>query len=175
MRFFNELLELKEVYRQTADDRTDSSAEHTWGCLLLADHYIDLVEKELNRERVFRLILYHDLVEVEAGDIPVTDEEAREEKEEIEREAFETITERMPDGWSERYAEFYEEYEANETMEAKFAHAMDKLEPLAQWLDVPDELREQGYTKEFMREKKMPYLEPFPVLVDEFERVLADL
>lgn len=175
MRFFNDLLGLKEVYRQTAEERTDSSAEHTWGCMLLADYYMDKVDAELDRERVFRILLYHDVVEVEAGDVPVTDEEGRKQKEEEEREAFQKLLAEMPDDWAERYAEFYHEYEENETVEAKFAHAMDKLEPLAQWLDVPEQLREAGYTKEFMREKKMPYLEPFPVLVDKFEEVLKEL
>ena len=67
------LYELKKIYRSTkVENRFESSAEHSWSCLILADYFINKYHLNINKQKVFELLLYHDLVEIETGDTPLT-------------------------------------------------------------------------------------------------------
>lgn len=60
------LYQLKAVYRACdVDDRKESSAEHSWGCMILADYFLSKMKLKLDRTKVMDILLYHDLVEVE--------------------------------------------------------------------------------------------------------------
>lgn len=63
------LYKLKSVYRDSSvGNRKESSAEHSWSCLMLADYFIEKMNLKIDRIKVYELLMYHDLVEIEAGD-----------------------------------------------------------------------------------------------------------
>jgi putative hydrolases of HD superfamily len=62
----NKIYELKSVYRFTSvDDRKESVAEHSWSSLILADYFMTTMDIELDKIKVYELIMYHDLAEIE--------------------------------------------------------------------------------------------------------------
>jgi putative hydrolases of HD superfamily len=82
-----EIYKLKQVYRlNSVGNRKESSAEHTWSCLMLAEFFLEQHSK-LNKSKVFELILFHDLVEIEAGDTQLAPGVSREDKIEKEKNA----------------------------------------------------------------------------------------
>lgn len=70
---------LKNVDRDAVvGKRKESSAEHSWSTLILADYFLNIMnDKSLNRLKVYELLLYHDIVEIESGDIPIHHTEKR--------------------------------------------------------------------------------------------------
>ena len=79
------LYKLKCVYRDSSvGNRKESSAEHSWSCLMLADYFMKKIKLKINKMRVYELLMYHDLVEIEAGDTPVHHEHKRVLKKEAE-------------------------------------------------------------------------------------------
>lgn len=124
---------LKSVERRTVlvdRSRAENPAEHSWHlavlALLLEEHGIE----PLDRLRVLELLVVHDLVEVEAGDTFAYDVEALEEQEARERRAAESLFGRLPSDQSARFRSLWEEFEARETAEARFALALDRLQPV---------------------------------------------
>jgi putative hydrolases of HD superfamily len=132
--FLKEIDDLKQILRQTVlikDQRQENDAEHSWHLAMLVlvlseysnDPSIDLL-------RTIKMALTHDLVEIDAGDTFCYDDQARNGKVEREREAAHRIFSILPDEMSERYINLWEEFEAMKTPEAKFAAAVDRLQPL---------------------------------------------
>ena len=92
----HDLYLLKEVERKTTvKERFESSAEHTYSCFILADYFLDLMGEKLDRGRVMQLLLYHDMVEIYAGDTFILDDTGRAEKKAKEHQAL------SPDFYSE--------------------------------------------------------------------------
>lgn len=114
-------------------ERRESVAEHTWMALLVALTLIDKVEKELDSNKVFRMLIIHDLVEVFAKDIPSHEiSQRQDEKQDNEREALKKIVTTLSSKEAENIVNLWEEFEARETDEAKFSYALDKFECLLQ-------------------------------------------
>src|SRR3989344_2892413 len=68
-RVFNRL---KSIYRKNSvDQRNESSSEHSWSCLLLADFFLSKIDLGLNKIKVYELLIYHDILEIEVGDTPL--------------------------------------------------------------------------------------------------------
>src|SRR3989338_3903155 len=87
---FRILNRLKSIHRlNSVGDRKESSAEHSWSCLLLADFFLSKNDYGLDRLKVYELLMYHDVVEIEAGDTPLHPELKRLDKKEKEQEASE--------------------------------------------------------------------------------------
>jgi len=111
--------------------RQENDAEHSWHLSMLVlvlseysnDSSIDLL-------RTIRMTLIHDIVEIDAGDTFCYDNHSREKKVEREREAAHRIFSILPDEMAEEYINLWEEFEAMKTPEAKFAAAVDRLQPL---------------------------------------------
>ena len=132
--FLKEIDDLKQILRQTVlikDQRQENDAEHSWHLAMLVlvlseysnDPSIDLL-------RTIKMALIHDLVEIDAGDTFCYDDQARKGKVERERKAAHRIFGILPDEISEEYINLWEEFEAMKTPEAKFAAAVDRLQPL---------------------------------------------
>ena len=118
--------------------RVESVAEHTWMMLLMALVLMDKVEIKLDEPKVLKMIIIHDLVEVLAGDIPSHEISKRQDGKQInEREALKAMTSKLEKETANEIIQLWEEFEARETPEAKFAYALDKFECLFQH-DVTD-------------------------------------
>ena len=132
-RFIYEIDRLKAVVRRNllADgSRNENSAEHSWHlamvALAMAPHAVETVDIE----RVIRILLVHDIVEVDAGDVDIYDVEGRKAKEAEEVAAADRIFALLPESQGSEMRALWDEYEARATPEARFAYACDRLQPL---------------------------------------------
>lgn len=133
------LYTLKHVvrYNSVRDDsvHAESVAEHIYGMFILADYFliIESSAQELDRERVMSLILYHELGEIETGDIPTY--QKTEADKAAEYEAAQRVLKDIPTKLQEKAAVLYDEYEELVTPESKFVKAIDKIEPIFEVFD----------------------------------------
>jgi putative hydrolase of HD superfamily len=131
--FFLEMDRLKLVVRRNYlidGSRLENSAEHSWhlalAALVLAPH----ADPEVDVARAVLLLLAHDLVEIDAGDTYIYDDQAREVKARAEVEAADRLFGLLPEGEGAELRRLWEEYEERETPTARFAYAIDRLQPL---------------------------------------------
>lgn len=132
--FILEIDRLKTIRRRTYltdTSRFENSAEHSWHiavmALVLAEH---ANADDLDLFRVIRMMLLHDLVEIDAGDTFAYDDQARQDKTEREEAAADRIFQLLPADQAEEFRGLWEEFEARQTPESRFAAALDRLQPL---------------------------------------------
>jgi putative hydrolase of HD superfamily len=133
IRFALEADRLKSVIRRTRlvdGSRQENSAEHSWHLALLAVLLADTAAPEVDAARVVRMLLVHDVVEVEAGDTFAYDADANLGREERERMAAERTFGLLPAGQGAELRALWEEFEAGESPDARFAVALDRFQPL---------------------------------------------
>jgi len=133
VRFLVELDALKRVHRRSLlvdASRPENSAEHSWHlalfALLLAPH----AAEDVDVTRVVEMLLVHDVVEIDAGDVLVYDTAAMADKARAEAAAADRIFGLLPDAEADRLRALWEEYEERATPEARFAFAVDRLQPV---------------------------------------------
>lgn len=162
---------LKSVERfNRVKDRRESSAEHSWSCLVLADYFLSGIKQKLDQEKVMSMLLYHDLVEIEVGDVNLIDEHKRKDKREKELEVAKILSKKMPKEIGEKYLRLFQEFEECKTSEAKFCKAIDALDAELHELDYKEDWK--GWTEEFLRKKKGFLFEEFPEMKALFEESL---
>lgn len=174
-----ELNQLRKFYRLKNIERAcsvlgrkESAAEHSWSCLILADYFLTLMnDHSIDRLKVYETLLYHDLVEIEAGDVNLIEENKRKNKKERERQALKRLKEQLPLTLRKKFEGLFNEFEAGETKEARFAKAIDALDAEIHELDYKKDW--QGWTEEFLRKTKEPLFKEFPKLKEAFEKTLA--
>ena len=134
MRFMVEIDRLKSVNRRspiTTGERRENSAEHSWHVAmmawLLSEHAND---QSLDFNRVLKMMLIHDIVEIDAGDTYIYDEAGQSQKFEKEKLAAERIFGLLPKDQADELMELWLEYEEQETKESKFATSLDRLQPV---------------------------------------------
>lgn len=133
LRFVYEIDQLKSVMRRNhlADgSRHENSAEHSWHLAMVAMAMAPHAKEPVDIERVIRILLVHDIVEVDAGDVDIYDVEGRKAKEAEEIAAADRIFALLPESQGPELRALWDEYEARETPEARFAYACDRLQPL---------------------------------------------
>ncbi len=133
LQFILEIDRLKGILRRSLlldSGRRENSAEHSWHLaimvLVLAEHANELFDVL----HTLNLVLIHDIVEIDAGDTYAYDAEGHADKAEREREAAHRIFGLLPAEQAAEMIELWEEYESQQTPEARFALAMDRLMPL---------------------------------------------
>lgn len=125
----SERLKLELRHSWLSDGRHESVAEHSWQMALMALLTHRHLAVEIDLEKTLKMIVVHDLVEVEAGDVPsFATGEAMEQKAAREEAAMQSIRKQLPDAVGEEIQALWQEYEAKQSNEAKFAGALDKLE-----------------------------------------------
>jgi putative hydrolase of HD superfamily len=168
---FRILNKLKSVYRfNSVDNRKESSAEHSWSALMLADMYMT---KELDRLKVYELLMYHDVVEIEAGDTPFHPEMSRDGKKEKEEKAIKILKKQLPRKLSGKFIKLVKEFEDRKTIEARYAKAIDTLDAAIHELDYRKDWK--GWTKEFLVKNKSKYFDDFPELKKAFDTIIQHL
>jgi putative hydrolase of HD superfamily len=131
--FLLELDKAKHVLRQNplADgSRRENDAEHMWHLALLVIVLAEHAAEPIDVLRVLKLVLLHDIVEIDAGDVFLYDTEGRAAKEEKEKEAADRIYGLLPDDQRDELRGLWEEFEQRRTPESRFAAAVDRLQPL---------------------------------------------
>lgn len=133
LRFVTEIDRLKSVLRQTLlldASRRENSAEHSWHLALMALVLREYAPTGTDLIRVLKMLLLHDVIEIEAGDTFCYDAEANLDKAARERAAAARTFGLLPDDLNLELRALWEEFEAGETPEARFANALDRLQPL---------------------------------------------
>lgn len=133
--FVVEADKLKQILRQTRlmdGSRRENSAEHSWHLALMALTLAEHAGAPVDLAHVVRLVLVHDLVEIDAGDTFCYDAQANLSKAEREQAAAARVFGLLPEEQGRALRALWDEFEAGETAEARFANALDRLEPLLQ-------------------------------------------
>ena len=148
---FAERLKFELRHSWLSNGRQESVAEHVWRTSLMAVLLYPYLEQSLDMAKTLKMIIIHDIVEAEAGDVPVFEAEtpeAKKKKQEKEKCAIENIKTMLNSSSGDEIYELWFEFEEKRTLEAKFAQALDKLEAQIQhneadiktWLP-PEKLR----------------------------------
>ena len=134
LRFIEEIEKLKTVYRNNRilnEDRYENSSEHSWHIALMALLFVDDYEiKNIDLLKTVKMLLIHDLVEIYAGDTWLYDDTARDNAQLLEEEAAKKIFGLLPQKECDDFIELWYEFENRETPEAKYAAALDGLQPI---------------------------------------------
>jgi putative hydrolases of HD superfamily len=134
LRFLSEADQLKTVLRQSTlidVSRQENSAEHSWHLALMALVLAGHAPAGTDISRVVAMVLLHDLVEIDAGDLFVyAGEEAQARQEVAEHAAADRIFALLPASQAATFRALWDEFEERRTPEAKFARALDRLQPM---------------------------------------------
>ena len=123
----------KNIFRQThlsGHGRNENDAEHAWHMAIMAYLLREYSNEPVDAAKVMLMCLIHDIVEIDAGDTYAYDEEGLKTQKARENAAKERIFSLLPDDQKEELTSLFDEFEASETPEARFAHAIDNLQPL---------------------------------------------
>ena len=123
----------KNIFRQThlsGHGRNENDAEHAWHMAIMAYILREYANETIDIAKVMLMCLIHDIVEIDAGDTYAYDAEGAKTKKAREDAAKERIYSLLPTDQKEELIALFDEFEAWETPESRFAHAMDNLQPL---------------------------------------------
>ncbi len=146
MDFALEIDKEKNIFRQThlsEHGRNENDAEHAWHMAIMAYLLKEYSNQEIDISKVMIMCLIHDIVEIDAGDTYAYDAEGLATQKQREDAAKERIFSILPEDQKKEFIEIFDEFEACQTPESKFAHSMDNLQPLmlnnsndgADWLE----------------------------------------
>lgn len=133
--FIKEIDKIKYIQRKTKlfnSDRNENDAEHSWHLAVMAIVLAGHANEAVDILKVVKMVLIHDIVEIDAGDTFIYDTQKNHQNTDNERLAAQRIFGLLPEEQARELIEIWEEFEAGETKEAKFAKSMDRLEPLLQ-------------------------------------------
>lgn len=153
--FLIEVDRLKTVLRAStlaAVDRRENDAEHSWHLALMVPVLAEYADEPIDVGHTIRLVVVHDLVEIHAGDTPVYDDRLRADQAERELAAAEKLFGLLPDDQAREFRALWDEFEERRTPEARFAKAIDRLEPnLLNWMAGGGTWRTPGVTADVVR------------------------
>lgn len=131
--FILEVDKLKRVLRQsilTDGKKRENDAEHSWHISLMAILLLEHSNEDIDVLRVIKMLLIHDIVEIDAGDTYCYDKEGHNDKREREEKAAKRIFGMLPKDQCDDMISLWEEFELMETSESKYAASLDRLQPL---------------------------------------------
>jgi len=132
IRFVLEIDRLKTIVRRTYllhADRAENTAEHSWHLAMMAILLSEYANEPVDVARVVKMVLIHDIVEIEAGDTYFYDAAAELDKAERERSAADRLFGILPSDQGEELRQLWDEFEAATTPDARFALALDRFMP----------------------------------------------
>ena len=133
--FIKEIDKVKYILRQSTlfnSDRRENDAEHSWHLAVMAIVLAGYSDKPIDLLKVLKMVLIHDIVEIDAGDTFIYSTTKDHDNTEEELAAAKRIFGILPAKQAEELIEIWKEFEAAETDEAKFAKSLDRFEPLLQ-------------------------------------------
>ncbi len=131
--FLLELDKMKNIYRQTLvlhEDRAENDAEHSFHLAIMACILAEHAKEEINILHAIKMVLIHDVVEIDAGDTYCYDNVGYQDKAEREQKARDRIFAILPEDQKEEYIALWNEFEERKTPESKFANALDRIQPM---------------------------------------------
>ena len=177
--FLVEIDKLKQVLRRTwLMDQScyENDAEHSWHiavAAMLFREYAD--DPNVDLLRVIKMLLVHDLVEIDAGDTYAYDEQRLVDQAECERRGADRIFGLLPPDQAAEFRSLWEEFEARQTPEARYAAALDRFQPLVHnYLTGGRAWREHGVTSDKVRVRNRPVADGSPTLWQYAEDLIRD-
>lgn len=179
LKFIEETEKLKLIYRQINvidKSRAENSAEHSWHVSILALLFFSESESNnLDLLKIIKMLLIHDIVEIDAGDGFVFDETELEHKKVKESQAAKRIFSILPEEMGDEFQNLWLEYQTKESQEAKFAKAMDAIQPLISHLLSTDcNENPKQLTQQQILNKKIVVKDISPSLWNLTEKLIND-
>jgi putative hydrolase of HD superfamily len=179
LQFIVEIDKLKRVLRQTLltdESRQENSAEHSWHLAIMAILLTEYApSSEIDVLHVIKMLLVHDLVEIDAGDTFCYDVQGNLDKAVREAEAAKRIFGLLPEEQGAELRNLWEEFEAQETPAAKFAAALDRIQPLLHNQQTRGGTwRIHGITREQVLRRMQPVKDGAPALWPVVEKIIED-
>jgi putative hydrolase of HD superfamily len=175
--FIAEIDRLKTVLRLSrllADDRRENDAEHSWHLALMVLVLAEYANEPIDVAKTLKLVLVHDLVEIYAGDTCLFDDVAKKDQAERESAAARRLFTLLPEDQESAFHALWDEFEARRTPEARFAKAMDRLQPLLlNFGNKGGTWRTPGVTHALVRDRTSVIGEGSRELWDYTEKLLA--
>lgn len=134
MAFIIEADKLKNIFRQSYisdESRRENDAEHSWHLALMAITLYEYAnDPDLDLLKILRMVTIHDIVEIDAGDTYIYDEEHKQDQELREQKAADRLFGLLPPDQESSFRSDWDEFEEGKTPEARFAKAIDRLHPM---------------------------------------------
>ncbi len=179
IKFIIEIDKLKNILRQTLltdESRRENSAEHSWHLAMMAILLAEYAPSpDIDLLRVIKMLLIHDLVEIDAGDTFCYDAQANQDKSAREVEAATRLFGMLPEAQGIELRAIWQEFEAQQTTEAQFATALDRLQPLLHNQQTRGGTwRIHGISREQVLRRMHPVKDGAPELWTVVEQVIED-
>lgn len=178
IQFVIEIDKLKTILRQTRltdNSRQENSAEHSWHIAIMAIALAEYAPPDVDLVRAIKMLLIHDLVEIDAGDTFCYDLQGNQDKALREEIAANRIFGMLPTEQGKQLREIWEEFEAFETATAQFAVALDRLQPLLQnQQNQGGTWQLHGINKSQVMQRMAPVKEGAPALWSMVEQIVED-
>ncbi len=133
MDFIIEIDKMKNIYRQTLvlnEDRAENDAEHSWHLAMMVMLLSEYANEPIDVLHTVKMVLIHDIVEVDAGDTYCYDKEGYKDKAEREEKAAQRLFGMLPEEQRNELYGLWREFEEFKTPESKFANAVDRCQPM---------------------------------------------
>lgn len=169
---------LKEIERSYCPVKTreETTAEHTYSSLMLAQYFLPKInknkKKKLDELKVMKMLLYHDIIEIETGDFYLYDIKLQKIKHKKEQKALKKLKLKLPKEIAKDFVILWKEFEEYKTLESKFCKAIDKLDPIIHNLDAKTAWKDGKISEKLLREKKEKYFVEFPILLKVFNSII---
>jgi len=177
--FILEADKLKRTLRKTIlmdRSRRENSAEHSWHIALAVIVLSEYAEnKDIDLCRVMKMLLIHDLVEIDAGDTYCYDDEGRKDQGLREAKAAERIFNLLPADQTRTFRELWDEFEARATPESRFANALDRIQPFLHNYFTDGQIWQENNIKSCQVKSRMePVKDGSTILWNYVSRLIGD-
>lgn len=177
--FMLEIDKLKHILRRTIltdRSREENSAEHSWHIAMAVFLFSEYAQDQnIDWYRVIKMLLVHDLVEIDAGDTYCYDHQRRKDQARREQKAAERIFKILPLDQSRSFRELWDEFENRETPESKYANALDRFQPFLQNYVTKGQIwQKNNITRRQVKDRMQPVLDGAPLLWNLVELLIDD-
>ena len=176
--FLIEADKMKSILRQTLlvdQSRRENDAEHSWHLALMAMTLAEYTPLKISLDRVIRMALVHDLVEIYAGDTFAYDTAGYQSKDKREKEAADKLFSLLPPEQGREYRALWEEFDAMQTPDALYASAIDRLQPfINNALTDGHTWVQHGVTVDKVYKRMDPVRNALPALWEYVENVINE-
>jgi len=167
--FMIEIDKLKQISRKTIltdRSREENSAEHSWHIAMAVFLFSEYAQdQKIDWCRVIKMLLVHDLVEIDAGDTYCYDDQARQDQDRREQQAAERIFKILPPDQSRSFRALWDEFENRNTPESKYANALDRFQPFLQNYVTKGQIwRKNNITRRQVKDRMQPVFDGAPLL-----------
>jgi putative hydrolase of HD superfamily len=177
--FMIEIDKLKHISRRTIltdRSREENSAEHSWHIAMAVFLFSEYAQdQEIDWHRVIKMLLVHDLVEIDAGDTYCYAHQGRQDQARLEQEAAERIFKILPPDQSRSFRALWDEFENRDTPESKYANALDRFQPFLQNYVTEGQIwRKNNITRRQVMDRMQPVFDGAPLLWNLVKLLIDD-